>query len=158
MLSMKEFMKKVNISKKRYVLDWIEKDLIPGVQRANNDEYLFPESARRPYIARCSNKASAKTIRASIVNACIKRRHISPSTYNLSDSEFESCINDLISCGLIVRREEDGIIYYDSTSKSDAYSNCDIKVIGQKVQELLAVVEPVLSIAASTVAIVSTLM
>ena len=152
MLTMQEFMKKVGVTKKKYILDWIEKELIPGVQK-NDDTYLFPDSARRPYRSRCKTNCSAKTIRGAIVNACLARQHILPSTFCLSEGEFQSYIDDLIKVGFIVRREEDGICYYDSTLKGEQFSGLGIKEIAGKVHKHICEIEPVLSVTSSALAI-----
>lgn len=158
MLSMKEYMKKVGVTKEEYVINWINQDLIPGVHKNAEGTYLFPESARRPYRARCKERTNAKTIRASIINACLKQQYISPSTFHLSKSEFESYITDLAKRGLIVQREDDGIVYYDSTTESDKLKGSGVKEIAKKVHECIVAVEPILSVAASTFAITDILL
>lgn len=152
MLTMKEFMKKVGVTKKKYVLDWINEERIPGIQK-EGDTYLFPNSARRPYRSHCKPKSNAKTIRGAIVNACMKRQHISASTFYLSEGEFESYIEDLIQAELIALRKEDGICYYDSTIKSEQFNELGVEKIAQQVHKYICALEPVLSIAASAMAI-----
>lgn len=160
MLSIKEYMKNVNVTKKKYVLNWINQGLIPGVQKTEDGTYMFPDSARRPYSPRYKRKAipDAKTIRASIVNACIKRYYISASIFHLSESEFNSYITDLIKVGLINRREDDGIVYYDSTAESDKLKGSGVKEIAKKVHEYIVAVGPILSFAASTFTITDILL
>lgn len=158
MLSMKEYMEKVGVTKEEYVINWINQDLIPGVRKSTEGSYLFPESARRPYRARCKERTNAKTIRASIVNACLKQQYISPSTFHLSKSEFESYIADLAKRGLIVQREDDGIVYYGSTAESEKLKGIGVKELAKKVHKCIVVVEPILSVAASTLAIADTLL
>lgn len=152
MLTMKEFMEKVGVTKQAYVLEWIDRKLIPGVQK-EGDTYLFPDSARRPYRSRCKPNCSAKIIRGAIVNACLKRQHISASTFCLSDGEFESYVDDLIKAELIISRKEDGIYYYDSTLKSEQFSELGVEKIAKQVHKCICAIEPALSIAASAMAI-----
>ena len=49
-MNMKEYMKKVGVTKAKYVEQWIERDLIPGIIRGESlSDTVFPDSARRPY-------------------------------------------------------------------------------------------------------------
>ena len=137
MLSVEEFAKKVGVSEDT-VLKWIKKELIPGtVPDEETGKMLIPNSARRPYFPRCMKKAAADTIRASIINACIKRRHVSEKTYNMNKGEFEKIIENLEKADLITRRVEDGITYYDSTPKSDEYKGKNTRDICKLLVELL---------------------
>ena len=127
-MTINEYMKKNNVSKKKYVESWLEDDLIPGVTKdKKSGELFFPKSARRPYRPRLKATSDASVIRASILNACLKREHVSYKTYHMSNGEFLSFINDLIIAGLIKERIEDGITYYDSTIKSDKYRHESFK-------------------------------
>ena len=121
MIDLKEFMKKVGVTKPRYVQRWIDHDMIPGIIKGDTlDKTLFPDSARRPYCSRAlKTNLSADKIRAHIVKACIERKHITKEICFASSGEFNGFICDLENAGLILRRVEDGITYYDSTSKSD---------------------------------------
>lgn len=140
-MTINEFMKKVGVSKKKYVEKWIENGLIPGVSKdLKTGEWIFPDSARRPYISRCKPNADASTIRASILNACIKRQYISNKTYYLSEGEFLRYIDELINADLISIRIEDQIIYYDSTLKSDAYKNNSIEELRKFTLECIGIV------------------
>lgn len=118
-----EFMAKVKVSKKT-VSKWLEDKLIPGA--AYNDvtgEWFIPDSARRPYIAPWNLGTDADSIRISIVNACLKNQYISRETYYLSKGEFSGYIDQLIDAGLITKRIEDEIVYYDSTLDSSKFAN-----------------------------------
>lgn len=140
-MNINEFMKKVGVSKKRYVEDWVRLGLIPGVTKdENTGELDFPASARRPYRAHCKPDASASTIRASIINACLKKQYISNATYCMSEGEFAAIINDLENAGLICTRIEDEIVYYDSTSKCDEYKGKTIKELQKFVVECIGTV------------------
>ncbi|MCM1232246.1 MAG: hypothetical protein NC489_19150 [Ruminococcus flavefaciens] len=147
MLDMNGYMKKVGVTKKKYVTDWLAKDLIPGaLQDEATGEYSFPESARRPY--RCSSlKANTKApqIRAHIVKACINRQHITKDMCFMSEGEFNGMIDDLVNAGWIRRRVEDEITYYDSTERSDTYS-------GQPLKELVKILNSTLSVVAEAAA------
>lgn len=49
MQNMKEYMRRNGVSKKKYVLKWIQEDKIPGVMKDSaTGEHVFPDSARRP--------------------------------------------------------------------------------------------------------------
>jgi len=74
---------------------------------------------------------SADKIRAHIVKACIQRRHITKDTCYASQGEFDGYICDLERAGLITKRLEDGIVYYDSTLRSDTYTGKSLQVIRQ---------------------------
>lgn len=129
-MTAKEYMKKTGVTKRKYVDEWIKKELIPGVKKdKKSGEYLFPDSARRPYRSRLKPNASATKIRASILNACLKREYISYKTYGMSKGEFSSYVNDLLKTGLIKKRIEDNIAYYDSTAKSDTCRGKSIATI-----------------------------
>lgn len=129
-MTLKDYMEKTGVTKRKYVDEWLDKELIPGVVKdKNTGEYIFPDSARRPYRPRFKPTANATTIRTSILNACLNREYISCAIYNMSNGEFLSFIGDLTKAGLISERIEDGIIYYDSTTKSDSYRGKSINVI-----------------------------
>ena len=50
MRDLKGFMNFAGVTKKKYVDDWIDKDLIPGAFRdKEKNTYSFPDSSRRPY-------------------------------------------------------------------------------------------------------------
>ena len=137
-MTIREFMVKTGVTKRKYVEKWIEMKLIPGVLKdKNTGEWIFPESARRPYRPRHKTSADAMTIRAGMVNACIKRHHISKEIYGLSEGEFSSYIDELISSDLIRIRKEDGIDYYDSTLKSATYEGKSFNTIKKLVVDCL---------------------
>lgn len=133
-MDIKEFMERTNVSKMKYVEKWIEMKYIPGVTRdKKTGEWVFPESARRPYKPRHKVTADAMTIRASMVNACIKRCHISKEIFKMSQGEFEAYVKELVVAGLIRIRTENGIIYYDSTIKSNEYKGKSFRFIKKNV-------------------------
>ena len=90
-MNMKEYMKKVGVTKAKYVEQWIERDLIPGIIRGESlSDTVFPDSARRPYCeGSLKPELSADKIRAHIVKACIQRRHITKDTCYASQGEFD---------------------------------------------------------------------
>lgn len=96
MLNMKEYMKKIGVTKAKYVEEWIKRDLIPGITKG----------------------------------------------------EFESYIRDLEGAGLISVRIEDGIVYYDSTLKSDAYSGWNLGEIMRFVCTALELTSKLVTVAA----------
>lgn len=156
MLTIEEYMKKTRVSKKKYVLEWVSDDLIPGTI-CENGECLFPDSARRPYKARAT-KPNAKTIRTSIVNACLKKQHVTNKTFHLSEGEFNGFIRDLVNAGLIVERVEDGITYYDSTMKSDEFKANKFEKLSSNVNKIVQTVGTVSAAAANAITIINTLL
>lgn len=117
-MTIAQFMKKTNVTKKQYVLDWLEAGLIPGA-RLVDGVWDIPESARRPYRSRCGVNAKASTICTAMVNACLQRQHIMAATFpQLDQTEFDAYIAQLAAADLIALRQADGVTYYDSTAKS----------------------------------------
>ncbi len=140
-MTIKEYINKTGVTKRVYVEDWVKKDLIPAVKEdENTGELIFPNSARRPYRPRLKPNAKATAIRASISNACLKREYISCRIYNLSIGEFESLVDDLVMSGLICKRVEDGIVYYDTTPKSDSCREKTIKDISKFIIGCLGII------------------
>lgn len=133
MMSLQEYMRKVGVTKTKYVERWIERNLIPGIEQGESlADTKFPDSARRPYCeGSLKPELSADKIRAHIVKACIQRRHITKDTCYASQGEFDGYICDLERAGLITKRLEDGIVYYDSTLRSDTYTGKSLQVIRQ---------------------------
>mgnify|MGYP000970672116 CR=1 FL=1 len=131
MITLKEYMTQVGVTKPKYVQQWIDLDLIPGITRGDSlKDTLFPESARRPYCERWLNPGlHADRIRAHIVKACLQRRHITNRTFFISEGEFNGYIRELEEAELIRTREEDGIVYYDSTTKSNPYREKGVEEI-----------------------------
>lgn len=91
------------------VKEWIQKGLIPGA----HDDYV-PNSARKPYNARAKKGAS---LLKSMMKACSRSEGITSATYHLSDLHFQACIDSLIRDGMIYSHVEDGVTYYDLTTK-----------------------------------------
>ena len=117
------------MTRKQYVREWLEADLIPGVIPGETlEDTRFPDSARRPYRSGSLRAGlDADTLRAHIVKACIQRRHISHKQCCMSKSEFDALIADLVSAGLVRVRVEDGIEYYDSTGEASERENKALK-------------------------------
>ena len=91
------------------VQGWICKGLIPGA----HDDYV-PNSARRPYNARAKK---GYPLLKSMMKACSKGEGITPATYHLTNEHFQACIDSLIREGSVFSHVEDGITYYDLTTK-----------------------------------------
>lgn len=137
MLDLNQFMKKTNVSKRKYVDEWFQKNLIPGATCVEG-KYSFPDSARRPYRNRHLKAGiSADILRAHIVKAALLRQHICVDMCFMSPGEFLGMIKDLERADLITIRTEDDITYYDSTIKSSAYKNKSLKEIGKFVQDCI---------------------
>ncbi|WP_337942388.1 DUF1016 N-terminal domain-containing protein [Ruthenibacterium lactatiformans] len=139
-MTKREFMRKTGITKIKYVDRWLDQQLIPGAYLdKEKGEWYIPPSARRPYIARIKPGAKANTIRASIVKACLKRQHISAKTYFMSPGEFEAMLDELETLGVIRRRIEDGITYFDDTPKSASWQGNSNRQIEKAIHELFKV-------------------
>lgn len=140
MIDIEAYKAKCGISSNRYVEGWLKEDLILGARSGPSlEDYCFPDSARRPYRYRGKIKPTtdATSIRAHIVNACIRREHITKEMCFATQGEFNRMIEDLANCGLISVRVEDGITYYDSTSESDLYEGKKLSIIRKFVLDAL---------------------
>ena len=143
MMDIEAYKAKCGISSSRYVKGWLKEDLIPGVRSGPSlEDFYFPDSARRPYRYRGKIKPAtdATSIRAHIVNACIRREHITKEMCFATQGEFNRMIEDLTTCGLISVRVEDNITYYDSTSRSDLYEGKKFSAIKKFVLDALEAV------------------
>lgn len=138
MLTKQKFMEKVHVTREEYVDRWISKKLIPGVIRIGAGHLLFPNSAKRPYRARCRKDANKATLCASIVNACLKNRHICKETYAMTSAEFNEVIYTLTASGLIFTSIKDGIVYYESGVKLFSYKKATYREIKKYVSNCLA--------------------
>ena len=140
MMNLMQYMEKTGVTKSKYVKEWIKKNLIPGVNSEGN-EYSFPDSARRPYCdGHLKAGLSAEKIRAHIIKATLARQHITASACYMSNGEFQAMISDLVDAGLVRIRIEDDITYYDSTQKSEEYTNRSLREIGKYVQECMGII------------------
>lgn len=142
MMDLKGYFEKTGVSKKKYVDNWIDKELIPGATRdADTNTYQFLDSSRRPYQSRgLKPEAKADNLRAHIVKAALMRRHISHKMCYMSKGEFDLMVAEMVDADLLQLRTEDGVVYIDSTSKSSAFANKGTKEIRKFVLECLATV------------------
>lgn len=138
MLTKQEFMEKVHVTREEYVDRWISKNLIPGVIRVGAGHLFFPNSAKRPYRARCRKGADKATLCTSIVNACLKNRHICKETYAMTSAEFDDIIYILTEAGLIFLSTKDGIVYYEPTLKLFSYKKAKYHEIKKYVSNCLS--------------------
>lgn len=53
-----------------------------------------------------------------MIIAAQQRKHILPKLYKITEDEFNGYINILVTGGYLVRRESDGVEYYDATIES----------------------------------------
>ena len=140
MIDLATFKENCGVTKNQYVKKWLEAGLIPGVRTGPSiEDTRFPDAARRPYHDRAKIKptTNAIDIRTHIVKACISKEHISCKMCYMTPKEFKCVIDDLVGCGLLSIREEDGIEYYDSTAKCDALVNQNFKEVRKFVIEVL---------------------
>lgn len=132
MISIASFMDRNHISKERIVANWIERGLIPG---ADAEHGMVPESARPPYTK--ARAKSANAIYYSILQASRQRRHVMPQLYGMCQAEFDGYIDRLVFAELLVRRETDGITYYDVTlTGADATKQVIFESIGRIAREV----------------------
>ena len=118
MINIADFSKNVNKSIET-ILSWLEKGYVPGAIKDEQNEWAIPDSARAPYL-----NAKAKTpdsIFVSIVKASYQRKHVFAKLYGITSLEFDGYIEQLVTAGLIVKRIEDNITYYDATLRSKEY-------------------------------------
>lgn len=135
MMNYKEFMEKTKVTKRKYVEDWLNNDLIPGVKYADDIENAqFPDSSRRPYNPHTKNLPASK-IYCHILKACNKKEHVLPKTFSIDQTEFDSYINNLENEKYIVKRVVDGIEYYDLTMLGSEYTDNKIEEIFFKLVE-----------------------
>jgi hypothetical protein len=138
MIDLDTFKERNRVSKNKYIEDWIKDDLIPGVRRGPSiEDTQFPNSARRPYRYRARIKQDANNIRAHIVNACVRREHITKEMCHMTQDEFVSQIDTLVNHGLVLIRIEDGITYYDSTAQCDTVAGKTIREIRKFVLDVI---------------------
>lgn len=116
-MTIEQFMLNYNIKSKNTVVSWINNELIP---LANLAEDFVPDSARPPYTKARAKNAGA--IYKSIINASYLRRHVMPKLYHMSNDEFYSYIERLSRAGLIEKNIRDGITYYDATIDACNYN------------------------------------
>lgn len=107
-MTIKEFMNNNGLKNRSTVEKWINDELIPNASIEND---YIPNSARAPYTKARAKKA--ESIYRSILKACRERKHVLPKIYKMSSEEFNQYINQLENAGLINRRTEDGVEYYD---------------------------------------------
>lgn len=107
-MTIKEFMENNGLKHRTTVENWINDKLIPNASVEND---YIPNSARIPYTKARAKKA--ESIYHSILKACRERKHVLPKIYKMSSEEFNQYINQLENSGLINRRIEDGVEYYD---------------------------------------------
>lgn len=142
MMDLNGYLKKTGVSKKKYVDRWIDKDLIPGAKRdADKKSYQFLESSLRPYQnSGLKPGAKADNLRAHIVKAALLRQYISHSMCYMSKGEFNQMVSEMVDAGLLQLRTEDGVVYIDSTLKSNAYLDKSVAEIRKFVLDCLATV------------------
>lgn len=107
-MTIKEFMRNNGLKNRSTVEKWINDELIPNASIEND---YIPNSARVPYTKARAKKA--ESIYRSILKACRERKHVLPQIYKMSSEEFNQYINQLENAGLINKRTEDGVEYYD---------------------------------------------
>lgn len=114
------FIKNFKIKQEQTALNWIEENLIPGAYYdASSQEWKVPDAARPPYTKARAKNSSA--IYVSIVKGCIKRYHVLPKLYNLSQQEFDVYIQQLIKANLITVVYHQDIPYYYANLECDAF-------------------------------------
>ena len=114
------------------VLVWIYNGLIP---MASVDRNYIPDSARIPHT---SSAVKTSSIYVSIVDACIKRRHVCPKTFKMCEGEFLAIIERLVNANLIERRVADGVTYYDATPQAAQQTGSIKKFVLEAIEKVSA--------------------
>ena len=113
------FLQRFGITNKRKVLDWIDKDYIPGTYTNDKGEYIIPDEALPPYTeARAKKRGS---IFASLLKGILARKQVLPVLYKMSDTEFRQYIYELERQNLITIHVVRGIEYYYPTIKAEEF-------------------------------------
>lgn len=142
MMDLKAYMKKVGVTKKEYVDNWIDLKLIPGATRDEEKQsYSFLDSSLRPYRdAKLKPGIDADRVRAHIVKAAINMQYISAEICYMSRGQFDTMVSEMVDAGILQLRAEDGIVYIDSTMKSVEFKNKGVKEIRKFILEVLSTV------------------
>ena len=113
--------------KEQTIIDkWIFCGFIPGCYRLpDTGEWRVPEDALPPYRTTCK---PGDDYYKSIVTACCKHNRPCFQLYNISETEFNGYIRQLVEAKLIYIEEIDGIDYYRATIMAqEAYNNKGVK-------------------------------
>jgi len=118
MKTVEQFAKLNDVKKSETVIGWCEKGYIPGAVQKENELgklcWMIPDHAMVPYY-RCRYKPGTSPY-YSMVNACLKQKHIVAALYQMDESRFQSYIDNLIAAGFITSYwDKDGIVHYTET-------------------------------------------
>ena len=115
-MTLEEFVRISEVSENT-VKSWIKQGLVNGATVDLEGNYSISDLARPPYTQ--ARAKDARAIRKSIIRGCVKRCSVNTKVFKIPEEEFQVYISDLISAGLITKKEVDGTTYYYSTKKAD---------------------------------------
>lgn len=119
-MTISEFADRFQIKNERLIKEWIDKELIPGVQQdSETQDWIIPDRAWPPYTnARAKN---ANAIYKSIVKGISNRKYVSSKIYKMDEKEFLLYIKQLVKANIIEMDFEDNIPYYSATLESQKF-------------------------------------
>ncbi len=132
-MSIEEFYKK---NKGKYSLklinEWLKKGYIRGAKEINNLWYI-PNNALSPYTKHGNPKGVA--IYKNIVKGVNHCYDVFGKIYNISDSQFDVYIDELLKKHFLTVKELDGIKYYLPTPEGEEFVNMTkskiLKIFGE---------------------------
>ena len=130
------FMKRFDLHHRNTVIDWINKDWIPGTTSDEEGVYSIPEEALPPYTRARAKRGNSVYI--SMLKGVCSRKHILPALYKMSENEFQRYTNVLADAGLIMIDEVNGIRYYRPSLEASDYlsNNTTMKMLLKQLQPL----------------------
>lgn len=111
-----EFAKKFKIKNEKKIINWIDKDILPGAYKLDNGGYYISEYSKPPYTSARARNCTA--IYTSIVKACEKRKSVCAKLYKLDEVEFNLYIEQLVEKDIIEKRTFDNCDFYYATLNS----------------------------------------
>lgn len=146
MLTVDKFIEKNNLkTTPQTVQSWCKQEYIPGAKTDDAGEWLIPDHAMIPYT---ELRYKGKSPYYSMVNACIKQRHIVAKLYKMDEKRFQSYIDNLIAAGFISKYiDEDGIVHYTQTTKGEEALSLGRYSFNKKLNMALAVLPVAIQVA-----------
>ena len=109
--------------KKRTVLEWFKRGIVPGVKFENN-KWIVSDLAMPPYTEGRPKRESAPSVRKAILKAAIHHKSTNAAVFNLSPQIYDAYVSDLEDRGLIRVLEDEsfpGEKFVITTSATDDY-------------------------------------